>query len=117
MPASAKSFNPDKIPGASPHPVDQLQLRVQFQEGADYPDETLLVVREFPVHFGQEIQDVIALDDAGDPGQRFQEQEQLPGHLDIRGLFEAAGGIILIQGGIRRDGQGAQPDEIRVDPV
>ena len=60
---------------------------------------------------------MIALDGAGDPRQRFQKQEQLPGHLDIRGLIEAPGGIILIQGGMGRDGQGAQPDEIRVDLI
>ena len=60
---------------------------------------------------------MIALDDAGDPGEGFQKQEQFPGHLDIRGPVEAPGGIILIKGRTRRNGQGAQPDEIRVDPI
>ena len=60
---------------------------------------------------------MIAFDDAGDLGEGFQKQEQFPGNFDIRGLEEAARGIILIQGGMGRDGQGAEPDEIRVDLI
>ena len=117
MPGSSKSPNPDKIPSPPPHPVDELQLRFQLQKSADDPHQARLVLGHLPVHFGQEIQDVIAPDGAGDPGQRFQKQEQFPGRLHIRGLLEAAGGKILIQGDMGRDGQGAQPDKIRVDLI
>ena len=46
----------------------------------------LLIPGQHPLHFGQQVQDVVAGHHAGDALQGLEEEQDLPGHLHVGGL-------------------------------
>ena len=60
---------------------------------------------------------MVAFDHTGNAVQRFQENENLFGHHQIRTFFKIAGRIIVIQLDTVGNRQGSKPYKIRVDPV
>ena len=78
---------------------------------------TGLIIGQAPLDLLEEVENMIAFYHAGDALQMLQQEQQFLGRLPIAQFFEKALVEVLGQFGVVGDGQGPQPDEIRIDPV